>query len=274
MLEGQIERALAILELLADHPRGLSLSDIGQQLGIAKSATHRILTRLVARDFVEQDVLTQHYRISVRLAALGFRYLAGSGVHEVCQPELDRLAAETGEFVRLAVVSGERLTFIAEAQGARRGLRYEGQHGRRDVKLHATATGKAWLATLPDEEAIRLVLQQGFGTPEELGPRVIRTVPAVLTELARTRRQGYATALEEADPGVAAMAAVIRGIGPGAPAVGTIAIVGPIIRLTRKRMGEIAPSLLAAAGKLSSLWPIGRTQVRLAVGDPQSLAEG
>lgn len=273
-MEGQIERALGILELLADHPRGLGLSEISQQLGIAKSATHRILTRLVAREFVQQDVLTQHYRISVRLAALGFRYLAGSGVNEVCQPELDRLAAETGDFVRLAVVSGERLTFIAEAQGARRGLRYEGQHGRRDVKLHASATGKAWLATLPDDEAVRLVLQQGFAAPDEFGPRAIRAIPALLTDLARTRRQGYATAYEEGDPGVAAVAAVIGGIGPGAPAVGTIAVVGPIIRLTRKRMAEVAPSLLATANRLSSLWPIGRAETRLAVGAPQALPDG
>ena len=269
-MEGQIDRALAVLELLADHPRGLSLSEISERVGIAKSATHRILARLVAREFVHQDSLTQIYRLSVRLAAIGFRYLAGSGLTELCQPELDALAALTGEFVRLAVVSGDRLTFIAEAQGARRGLRYEGEYGRRDVRLHATATGKSWLATLPQDDAIRLVLEQGIAAKNELGPRALRTVPALITDLARTRRQGYAMAYEEGDPGVAAVAAAIPGIGPSEPAVGTISVIGPIVRLTRKRMVEVAPSLVAAAGRLSRLWPMRPDLGRMAVGESKA----
>ena len=267
-MDGQIERTLAIVELLADYPDGVGLSVVSEQLDIPKSAAHRILARLVAREFVHQDGFTQFYRLSVRFAAIGFRYLAGSGLNEICQPELEALAAKTGEFVRLAVVSGDRLTFIAEAQGARRGLRYEGEYGRRDVRLHATATGKAWLATLPRDEAVRLVLEQGFVPKGELGPRAVRTVPALITELARTRRQGYAAAFEEGDPGVAAVAAAIPGIGPHEPAVGTIAVIGPTVRLPRKRMLELAPSLIAAAGRLSSLWPMRRKLDRTAVNEP------
>lgn len=267
-MDGQIERTLGILELLADHPHGLGLGEIADQTGIAKSATHRILARLVSRDFVHQDASTQSYRLSVRLAAIGFRYLAGSGISVVCQPELDALAAQTGEFVRIAAVSGERLTFVAEAQGARRGLRYEGEHGRRDVRLYATATGKSWLATLPEEEAVRLVLRDRFPEEAEFGPRTVRSIPALLTDLARTRRQGYAISLEEGDPGVSAVAAAIPGIGRGEPAVGTIAVVGPVTRLTRKRMTEIAPSLIAASGRLSSVWPIRAEQSRRVANPP------
>lgn len=254
-MAGQIDRALSVLELLSDQPQGRSLGEIAEAIAIPKSATHRILATLIERDFVEQDRSTQHYRLSIRLAALGFRHLAGIGLAEICQPQLDALAASTGEFVRLGVVTGERLSFIAEAQGARSGLRYEGAFGRRDVRLHATATGKAWLATLPEEDAVRLVLQQGFGTPEELGPRVITTIPALLTDLARTRRQGYATVYEEADPGVAAVSAVIPGHGKDAPVVGTIAVIGPIVRLTRKRMAGVGAEVIEAAGRLSLMWP-------------------
>ncbi len=264
-MSGQIGRALSVLELLSDHAHGLALGEISERIGIPKSATHRILATLMAREFVQQDRATQHYSLSIRLAAIGFRFLAGSGLTEICQPELDALAAASGEFVRVAVVNGERLTFIAEAQGARRGLRYEGEHGRRDVRLHATATGKAWLATLPEDQAVRLVLQQGFAAEDEFGPRAVRNVPALLTELARTRRQGYATAYDEGDPGVAAVAAVIPGMGRNEPAVGTIAVIGPIIRLNRKRMADIGPALIAAGARLSRLWPTNR---RAASGTP------
>lgn len=265
---GQIDRALSVLELLADHQQGLALGEIAEAAGIPKSATHRILVTLTARDCVEQDRVTQHYRLSIRLAAIGFRFLAGTGLTEICKPVIDALALETGEFVRVAVVTGERLTFIAEAQGARSGLRYEGAYGRRDVRLHATASGKAWLSTLPKEDAVRLVLEQGFGTAEELGPRVLTTVPELLTDLARTRRQGYGMVFEEAEPGVGAVAAAIPGLGADAPTRGVVAVVGPVVRLSRKRLQEIAPTVVATAARLARHWPVPHSRgPRLASGE-------
>ena len=255
----QIDRTLDILELLVGSPKGLALSAIALTLGLPKSATHRLLAQLAERGYLEQDASSQHYRPTMRLAVIGFRLLANSGVNDVCQPELDGLADRTGELARIAMVDGDGLTWVAQAQGARYGLRYDGNLGKQ-VTLSATATGKAWLATLTDEQAIRIVVTRGFGDPDELGPRAIRDIAALTETLARTRKQGYGVAYEEGEPGMAAVAAAIPGAKPGAAHVGTVSVAGPTARLTRKLLHDIAPDVAAVARRLSELWPIRQLQ--------------
>lgn len=181
-------------------------------------------------------------------------------MNDVCQPELNRLVEKTGELVRIAVVDNETLTWVAEAQGARSGLRYDGNFGNRPC-LWATANGKCWLATMPNEDAIRIVRDQGFGTPSTLGgPRALRTIPALVEDLERTRERGYAIAYEEAEAGMAGVAMVIPGPLPGTPPVGTLSIAGPTVRITRERLHELAPELIGVAKRLSELWPIRQHQ--------------
>src|ERR1700676_3758570 len=102
-----VDRVMDIIELLADEPNGLPMS-----------AAHRLLSSLVNRGFALQDDTSQRYRLSVKLAAVGFRVLASTGTSDICQPSLDRLAVRTGELVRLTLVEGETLFWIAKSQGA------------------------------------------------------------------------------------------------------------------------------------------------------------
>jgi DNA-binding IclR family transcriptional regulator len=183
-----VQRCLDILELLADAPGGLALSAIGAALGLPKSATHRFLAALADRGFVRQNPASLHYALTLKLAALGFRHLSGTRLDEVCQPVLDRLAAESGELVRLAVVDGEGMTWVAKAQGAHSGLRYDPDMGR-DVVLHVTASGRAWLATLNESAALALVARRGFAAPGRFGPAAPTRIAAFRTLLRETRRR-------------------------------------------------------------------------------------
>lgn len=255
----QIDRTLDILELFASHPNGLPLGEVAARLMFPKSASHRMLARLVERGYMEQDADSQHYRLTLRLLVIAFGYLSRTGLNDVCQPELNRLAERTGELVRIAVVDNETLTWVAEAQGARSGLRYDGNFGSRPC-LWATANGKCWLATMPNEDAIRIVRDQGFGRPSALGPQALRTIPALVEELERTRERGYAIAYEEAEAGMAGVAMAIPGPRPGTPPVGTLSIAGPTVRITRDRLHELAPELIDVAKRLSELWPIRQHQ--------------
>ena len=249
-------RTLDLLELLADAPDGLALSAIATRLALPKSVVHRLLSGLAERGFVRQDPATQHYALTLKLAALGFRHLSATRIEEVCQPVLDRLAADSGELARLAVVDGAHMTWVAKAQGALSGLRYDADTGR-DVILHATAVGKAWLASLPEEAALALVAKSGFATRPGLGPRAARTLGTVRQHLRDTRRRGYGEAVEEGEPGVAAIAAAVRA-SPDADAhvVATVSIAGPLARMTVARRAALRPRLLAAAAELSAVWPV------------------
>jgi DNA-binding IclR family transcriptional regulator len=124
------------------------------------------------------------------------------------------------------------------------------------VPLFATASGKAWLATLKANDAVQLIAKQdGFTHADRYGPNVIRSIEALLKELRTTARRGYGLAINEAEPGVTAIAAAIRSGSDGAT-VGTVSIAGPTVRMTENRVRELAPLVTQCATELSSLWPV------------------
>lgn len=250
------QRCLDIVELLADAPEGLALSAIGLRLGVPKSATHRFLALLAARGFVRQDAATQHYRLTLKLTALGARFLAGTHLTDAAQPVLDDLAVRSGELARLAVVEGDGLTWVAKAQGALSGLRYDPDAGR-SVMLPATASGKAWLATLPEATALGIVTRAGFPDPRANGPRVARTPAQLRRELKATRARGYGEAVDEGAPGVAAVAAAVRAQArPDAAVIATVSVAGPLARMDAPRRADLGRMVMSAAEELAAVWPV------------------
>jgi DNA-binding IclR family transcriptional regulator len=267
-----IERVLDILTLLADHPQGLPISDVSRRLGLPKSAVHRLLSILVRRGMAMQDEYSQRYRMTVKLAALGFRFLAASGITEICQPSLDRLAARTGELVRLALVEDDALIWVAKAQGALSGLRYDPDMGQA-VVLHATATGKAWLATLDDAQAVALVKARGFVVPSRFGRPIVRDEASLLAELALTRKRGWGTSIEEGEPGTCALSCAI--VDPQTRrAIGTVSVAGPAARLTPERIPAIAPDVQATAAEIADLWPSRKVMEAMMGQTPLKVSNG
>jgi len=252
MAGSQIERALSLIESLTREPGGMPMQSLADELAIPKSATHRMLAELIRLGYVRQDPQTSRYRLSTKLVALGFRYLASSGA-DVVQPILDRLAESSGELVRLGVIEGERQTWIAKSQGARSGLRYDPDMGR-EAPLFYTASGHAWLASMSDAEALALVARQGIADPAEFGPNAPRDEQELLQRLTQARQQGYAWVMESSSLGTAALAAVVRD-PRDARVIGVLSIAGPSARLPLARIHELAAELLAAAAELSAASP-------------------
>ena len=243
-MSGQLERSLNVLEYLVAHPAGSSLSALATALNMPLSATHRLLTELIRLGYVRQDQSHAEYMLTIKLVAMGLSFLSASGITDVAQPLLDQLAAETGELVRLAVVDGDALTFVAKAQGARHGLRYDPDMGL-SVQLSCSAAGHAWLSTMTDEEALQRVARQGFGQPEQFGPKAPTTVKGVLGFLKQARSRGFSLILEVFAPGMAAMAAPVR--NAQGQVIGVVTVAGPAIRLSEERMLALGPALVQAA---------------------------
>src|SRR6478752_6061597 len=177
------ERCLGIIELLGDGASEMPLGEIAERLALPKSGAHRLLATLVDLGWAEQARDTGFYRLTMRLAVLGQRFYAASGIPDICQPLLDRFADECGEFARLAVVDGDGLVWLAHAQGASGGLVYQPAETTGTVPLFATASGKAWLASLATDHAIRNVLRNGgFDDVDKYGPNAIRSIEALLRE--------------------------------------------------------------------------------------------
>lgn len=230
----------------------MALGTIAEHTGVTKSGTHRMLAGLIDSGFVRQDE-SRHYRLTMKMVTLGFRFLGRTGLVDFCQGVLDRLAENVAELVRMTIVDGDRLVWVAKAQGARGSLVVDPVMGH-EVVPHATATGKVWLASLPTEQALRLVLRDGFGTPQQHGPNVIQSVEVLMEELKRTRERGYGLVWEEAEPGICAVAVGVPATpNESSPLIGTVSVAGPVFRLPKERLTSFVPEIQAASQELCAL---------------------
>ncbi len=248
-MAGVMERTLALLERLAADVGGVPIAVLADDIGMPRSAAHRLLTELAGNGYVRQSRKRGDYVLTTKLVSLGLNYLKNSGVVDLCQPVLDRLAESSGELVRLGVVDVDHLTWVALSQGARNGLRYDPDMGI-DAQLSCTATGFAWLSTLDEDDAIALVSRQGIGKPERFGPHAPTSMAAVMKAVRQAGKQGFAIASESYARGLAAISAPI--VRDRLGAVGVIAISGPSARLTDKKLRTLVPDLLAAAGDIAA----------------------
>ncbi|MGR9250512.1 IclR family transcriptional regulator [Rhizobium leguminosarum] len=251
LVKSLLDRCFDVITLLTENATGLSLGEISRRLDIPKSAAHRLLNSLCDLGWAEQDPENGFYRLSLRLAVMGQRLLAGTRIPDICQPILDRLASNTKGLGRIAILDPDGLTWISHSQGMRSGLIYQPELVAK-VPLHTTANGKAWLATLGREEALARAVASGLGRTDLGGPRVITSKQTFSAALDETEERGWAAAIEEAEAGVAAVAAVIR---VGGQVVGTVSIAGPIHHFSPLVLPQLAEQVKATAEELSQLWP-------------------
>lgn len=243
-----MERTLALLERLAADVDGAPLATLADQLDMPRSAAHRLLTDLTGQGYVRQTHERGHYMLTTKLVSLGLNYLKASGVVDLTQPILDRLAEASGELIRLGVVDVDHITWVSLSQGATSGLRYDPDHGI-DVKLSCTSAGVVWLSTLPEDDAIALVSKQGLAKAAEYGPNAPPSITAVMKLVRQARREGVAYMCETYAHGLNAMATPITAFARGT--VGVLAMSGPSVRLSEDKMRQWTPQLKEAAADIA-----------------------
>jgi len=270
LVKGLLERCVEVTELMAGGAGPHRLSDIAQALDLPKSAAHRLLRELCAQGWMAQDGADGPYRLTLRFGLLGHRVLQRTGLVDLTQPLVQLLANRTHELARLTVVTGNGATsrgaatgsglvWVGSAQGAPPGLVYQPAMDG-PLLLHATANGKAFLATLDDAAALRLAHDGGLGSRRPT-PHTLADDAALLADLAKIRARGYAVADQEAELGVTAVAVAVPGAGgpPLGRAVGTVSVAGPSLRLPARRIGDLVNALNETAAALAAVWP---TRVR------------
>lgn len=257
-MSSALEKSLAILELMAARPEGVQVSAVARTLDLPVSGAHRQLRELARLGYVRQERDQGDYRLTVKLAALGLSFLSRSGVTEIAQPILDRLADRSGELVRLSVLDEAGLTWVGVAQGATVGLRYDpGREQGQAVHPASTAGGQALLATMSDEAILLLVGRTGL-RPEGHPPtsNAPKSIEQLMQIIRKTRKRGYSIAIDSYIEGMGAMAVPVRmGGDPDGRVLGCVSIAGPAVRFPAERMEELAPALLEAAAELGAAAP-------------------
>lgn len=235
-----IERAAAVLRLLASAGRSLGVVEVGNALGLAKTTAHGILRTLVDVGFVVQDD-GGDYRASPGLADLGRPRIDANDLRAAAVNWTDSLASRTGETTRLAVLVEGRALVVHHvfrpddsAQELTTGT---------SLPAHACALGKVLLASAPVRVTGRLAGLTARTTVDPVALR--RTLSAV-------REQGWALDVEELEVGQASIAAPVRDLG--GLVVGAVGIDGDAERLVdtrgRPRAG-LVPAVRATARAVS-----------------------
>ncbi|MEP6629373.1 MAG: IclR family transcriptional regulator [Lapillicoccus sp.] len=234
-----IERAFGLLETMADHGGTMGLSQLAQSSGLPLPTIHRLLRTLVDLGYLRQDASRQ-YVLAPRLIRLGES--SGAMLSVWARPHLERLVDELGESANLAMLDGDQIVYVAQAQ-SRRAMRMFTEVGRR-VLPHCTAVGKALLAQMPEDQVADLVRRTGMPTHTE---HTITDPTAFAAAMTWVVEHGYAVDDEEQELGVRCVAVAV----PNAPSRLGLSVSGPATRMTPEVLERAVPILQAAAVELS-----------------------
>jgi DNA-binding IclR family transcriptional regulator len=241
-----ITRAINVLRSLEGEPEGLSLGQIAQRVGLARSTVQRIVDALRA----EQFLISASPTAGVRLGPALIRLAASASVEfdHITRPIMAELSQTVGETVDLSVLKGNSAVFTDQIQGRHR-LRAVSAVGE-SFPLHCTANGKALLSVLPADKLERLLLR----TPlPKLTANTITRPADLLKEIETCRRTGIAIDDEEHTEGISAL-----GTGFLDPMGRAIALSIPVPTTRFKRIRQdLGVHLLAA-----------RERIRAALGEP------
>ncbi len=248
-----VERALAVLEILADAPEPLGVNEIARRLDVSASSASRLLGTLGNHGLVERVATTGRYRLGVRLLQLGTHVLQRLDIRAIARPILEQVAVATGETATLSLpAAGEGVT--VDHVPSRRSVRSAALVGRPSV-AHATAVGKVVLAFGEGREVVIADQLKAF-TPDTI------TDPVVLeTTVHEVRKHGWGEADGEREADLAAIAVPV--FDHTGSLVAILGVQGPADRFDAAARRDALPAVQAAAVELGRLLGADPTSARL-----------
>lgn len=234
-----MQRAIAVLEVLADARTELGTNEIARRTGINVSTVSRILATLARGGLVEHVTATGRYRLGVGVMRLASAVRDGLDVRSLARPHLEELARRTQETATLSI-PGDHGAVTLDFVQSPLSVRSVAEVGRPSA-AHATAVGKVFLAHGG-------VLRDGPLTA--FTSRTITDRGALEAELARVRERGWAQALGEREEGLNAIAAPV--LDRAGPLVAILGVQGPAARFGPRVMRSALESLMERAELISS----------------------
>ncbi len=241
-LINSVDHALRIAAMLQLEGE-LTVSEVADRLGVARSTAHRLLAMLVYRDFAVQDE-RRLYRAGPVLELAAHSPSAASRLRAAALPHLHRLVGMLDESANLAVRTGDTVRFIASVEcfqslrvGSREGMVFPAHH---------TTTGLLLLAELTDEElkAVYPAERHADRPADRLTTRP--DLDRLRAELAQVRRKGFALNQGRSERGVVALGVPVR--DPDGTALAGLSVSMPSGRYDKRRL----PSLVDILSRVAS----------------------
>lgn len=236
---GSIDKALAVLEALAEHRR---VTDIAAGTGLPKSTVHRILQSLVGWGFARADG-SGGYLPGPRILTLAGKVMSRFDPAQHADSALKSLRDRTGFTVHFAVRSGDEAVYVRKLEGL--GPYQMASRVGMSMSLHSTSIGKAILSQLRDGEVSAIASRTGLGRRTA---HTLTDAPTLLRHLAKVRRRGYSVDDEENEDGIRCVGAPV--FDHTGAVMGGISISGLAFEVTSNDR-TLAAAVVAAARDVS-----------------------
>ena len=199
-----IERMFTLIDILASREDAMSLKEISEKAGLHASTAHRILNDLATGRFVDRPQ-AGNYRLGMRLLELGNLVKNRLNVRDAALEPMRELHRVTQQTINLSMRQGDEIVYVERAYSERSGMQVIRAIGGR-APLHLTSVGKLFLASDEPHRVRAYATRTGLSGHTK---NSLTQLPALEKELAKVRRDNYATDNEELELGVRCMAAGI-----------------------------------------------------------------
>jgi IclR family pca regulon transcriptional regulator len=247
-LVGSLARGLAVLEILAAHPRGLTLTEMAEKAGLTRAGARRFLLTLAASGYAEQD--GRVFRLSSRLISVARSWLGGASLWTFAEPFMRAISQRFGEACSAAVLSGEDVVYVARVPG--RHILSVALHVGTRLPAFCTSMGRVLLSDLPPAELDAFLVRAEF---RALTGRTITDRAALRAAIAAAKDGGFSLVDEELEPGLRSIAVPIR--DRTGRAVAAINVSTQSARLTAQTMtADVLPALHDAARRIEDYFVV------------------
>lgn len=179
-------RVVGILNILAEAPEGLSLTEISSITGYFKGTIHPVLQELISSKYVHFDLETKRYTLGIGSCVLASRFMESDSVFKLILDEMKIVVEVCSEICQLAVLDGPDVLYLAKIE-APQAIRLSSHVGKR-LPANCTALGKALLSQHSFDE-LRELYKNGL---ERLTEHSIKTVEELYAELETVRKNSFA----------------------------------------------------------------------------------
>jgi len=240
-----VDRALDVLEALAESGEELPLREVAARTDLNVSTCHHLLATLVKRGYAGRSRLGRLYFIGNKVLELSNRRSSQFNIVEMAMPELRRLNQEIDEVVYLSAMQGYELVTLAKLDSSHP-IQVRVNTTSESTAAHATATGKAILAWLPEVEIAKVIAENGL---RRYTDRTITNIEDLMEELRHVRRNGYASDNEEFQPGVVCVGSAVR--DHHGAVIAAVSSSVPEMRATGELVEKIRVAVRSCARELS-----------------------
>jgi IclR family transcriptional regulator, acetate operon repressor len=239
-----VDRALLIIETLAEDDEGYRLTDLAVRTGLSPSTVHRLLTTLEKRRFVQFDRGESTWHIGAQSFAVGSTFVRRRNFVTQALPYLRKLRDQTRETANLAVIDDGAMVVLTRVE-SREIMRSVTKVGGR-VPMVASGLGKALLATYSEQDVFAIIQRDGM--PRLTSKSIVRA-GELCKSLHDIRRQGYSVDDEEALIGLRCVSAVVY--DDCSEPLAAISVSGEASRVPNDRLPVLGKLLQEVAAELT-----------------------